>query len=69
MFTRRRPRFRPPAESPRLTADIAARIERLRALSVHDEDLARLLDEIEPCFQPEPDPSPRPVAGQKTGPG
>ena len=43
--------------------DIEARIDRLRALSVHDEELARLLDEIEPYLRPCPDPSPGPVAG------
>ena len=63
MFTRHRAAVRPPTEGPWLTADVEAMIDRLRALSVHDVELARLLDESEPHFRPKPRPSPWPVTG------
>ena len=62
MFTRYRPFVRHATETPQSTVDITARIERLRALSVHDAELARLLDEIESYFQPDLDPSQRSAA-------
>ena len=67
MFTRCRPVIRQSTEAPQSTVEITARIERLRALSVHDAELARLLDEIESYFQPDHDPPARSRAEPKLG--
>ena len=63
MFTLRKRLVRHLDEPVRSTADLGTRIERLRALSVHDLELAKLLDEIEPYLASVPAPSPRPVPG------
>ena len=60
MFTLRKRLVRHLDEPVRSTADLGTRIERLRALSVHDLELAKLLDEIEPYLASMPDPSLQP---------
>ena len=63
MFTRHKPQVRFISEPTHASTNIVARIERLRVLSVHDKELARLLDEVEPYFKLRADPSPRPIVG------
>ena len=63
MFTLRKRLVRHLDEPVRSTVDLGTRIERLRALSAHDLELAKLLDEIEPYLGSGPDPSPRPMTG------
>lgn len=65
MFTLRKRLVRHLEEPTQTTADVRARIERLRALSVHDKELARLLDEIEPHFGSRPDASSKPTTGTR----
>ena len=60
MFTLRKSRPRFSAEPIRVTAEIADRVERLRALSAHDAELVRLLDEIERTLRPRSDAGSRP---------
>ena len=63
MIEPREPLVYPVGEPVQSTGVVSTMIERLRALSVHDLELAKLLDEIEPYLASVPAPLPRPVPG------
>lgn len=64
MFEPREPVVYSLGEPVQSTGTVSMMIERLRALSVHDLQLARLLDEIEPYLPSMPDPLPQPGLDQ-----